>query len=89
MNEAPIRKWHRRTGISIVLFVTLQAITGLILNLDDFFEIASVDRWATLIHRRGGNFGTVYRTLLALGLLFMAVSGSLIFVKIRQRSRKI
>ena len=88
MIEASLRKWHRWMGLGIVLFVVLQTLTGLILNLEDLFEIAAVTRWSNLLHRGLGDFGTVYRTILALGLLAMAFSGGLIFIKIRQRTRK-
>jgi uncharacterized iron-regulated membrane protein len=88
MTEASLRKWHRRLGLGFVSFIVLQALTGMILNFEDIFEIVAVTTWSNVLHRAGGNFGTVYRTLLGLGLLFMAVSGSLIFYKIRQRTRK-
>ena len=88
MIEASLRKWHRWLGISIVLFVVFQALSGLILNLEDLFEIAAVTGWSKVLHRGLGEFGTVYRTILALGLLGMAFSGGLIFIKIRQRTRK-
>ena len=88
LNEVSLRKLHRWLGISLVLFVILQALTGLILNLEDLFEVPALTHWLKLIHRGGGDFGTAYRTLLALGLLFMAFSGIRIFIKIRQRTRK-
>jgi uncharacterized iron-regulated membrane protein len=88
MLEASLRKWHRWLGIGIVLFVVVQAFSGLILNLEDLFDIAVVTSWSKALHRGLGDFGTVYRTILALGLLFMAISGSLIFLKIRQRTRR-
>jgi hypothetical protein len=88
MNEAYLRKWHRRLGIGLALFIFLQTLSGLILNLEDLFDIAAVTRWSSILHRGGGEFGTVYRSLLGLGLLGMAVTGSLIFQKIRQRTQK-
>lgn len=88
MNEANLRKWHRRMGISLVLFIFLQALSGLLLNVEDLFEKAAVIGWATVLHRGGGDFGIVYRTLLGLGLLGLAASGCLIFYKIQQRSQK-
>jgi uncharacterized iron-regulated membrane protein len=88
MLEASLRKWHRWLGIGIVLFVIIQSLTGLILNLEDLFEIAALTGWSKVLHRGLGDFGTVYRTILALSLLAMAFSGGLIFIKIRQRTRK-
>lgn len=86
MNEASLRKWHRWLGIGIILFVILQSLTGLILNLEDLFEVAAVTGWSKGLHRGLGDFGTVYRTILGLGLLGMAFSGGWIFFKIRQRT---
>lgn len=88
MNEAYLRKWHRRFGIVLALFVFLQAASGVLLNLEDFCEIPRILAWATIIHRGGGLGGTIYRTLLGLALMAMAVSGSLIFFKVWQRTRK-
>jgi hypothetical protein len=70
------------------LFIFLQTLSGLILNLEDLVDLAAVTRWASALHRGGGEFGTVYRSLLGLGLLGMAFSGSLIFYNIWQRSQK-
>jgi uncharacterized iron-regulated membrane protein len=88
MNEAYLRKWHRRLGIGFAVFIFLQTLSGLILNLEDLVDIAAVARWSSVLHRGGGEFGTVYRSLLGLGLLGMVFSGSLIFYNIRQRSQK-
>jgi uncharacterized iron-regulated membrane protein len=88
MLEPSLRKWHRWLGITIVLFVVVQTLTGLILNLEDFFEVPAVSKWASLLHRGLGDYGTAYRTLLALGLLGMACTGFSVYVKIWQRRRK-
>ena len=88
MDEAYLRKWHRRMGIILALFIFLQTFSGLVLNLEDLFEIATVTGWANVLHRGGGDFGTIYRTFLGLGLFGMAVSGSFIFFRICQRNRK-
>jgi len=40
------------------------------------------------IHHGGGTFGTIYRILVGVGLAGMAVSGSIIFFKIKSRSRR-
>lgn len=34
MKEAQLRKWHRGIGISLALFLSIQASTGVLLNLD-------------------------------------------------------
>jgi hypothetical protein len=88
MDEAYLRKWHRRLGIILAVFIFLQAASGVVLNLEDLVEIPGVFGWANVFHRGGGDFITVYRTLLGLGLIGMAASGSLIFIKTWQRTRK-
>ena len=88
MDEAYLRKWHRRLGIILALFILLQTASGVVLNLEDLVEIPGILGWANVFHRGGGDFITVYRTLLGLGLIGMAASGSLIFYKIWQRTRK-
>ena len=40
------------------------------------------------IHHGAGTAGSLYRILIGIGLLWMAVSGSMIFLKIRARSKK-
>jgi hypothetical protein len=88
MDEVYLRKWHGRLGIFLALFILLQAASGVVLNLEDLVESFGILGWANVFHRGGGDFGTVYRTLLGLGLMGMAASGSLIFYKIWHRTRK-
>jgi hypothetical protein len=40
------------------------------------------------IHHGAGTAGSLYRILIGIGLLWMAVSGTIIFFKIRTRSKK-
>jgi hypothetical protein len=40
------------------------------------------------IHHGAGTAGSLYRILIGIGLLWMAVSGSMIFFKIKARSKK-
>jgi hypothetical protein len=90
MKEPDLRKWHRTMGITLALFIIIQAGSGLLLSLEDF--VATVFPGApallTSIHTGGGNLGTPYRVLLGLGLLGMATSGILIYLKIQARTRK-
>ena len=34
MNEAYLRKWHRRMGSGLAVFIFLQALSGLVLNFE-------------------------------------------------------
>lgn len=88
MDEPYLRRWHRRLGLGLALFIFLQAVSGLVLNSDSLRQVPALALGANILHRGGGEFGALYRTLLGLGLAGMAVSGSLIFYKIWQRTRK-
>ena len=75
-------------GISAALFLFLQAASGLVLNSEILTTLPTLALWATALHRGGGEFAALYRTLLGCVLVGMAVSGSLIFYHIRQRTKK-
>ena len=86
MKEADLRKYHRSIGITVAVFVFFQALTGLLISVEGIapnFHLGSI---AHLIHHGGGLGGNIYRILLALGLLFMACTGTWIFARIRSRS---
>ena len=88
MNEASLRKWHRWLGISIVLFVVLQALTGLILNLEDLFEIAAVTGWSKAAAPRLGGFWDCLSNCPCPGPARLGLVGGPDFFKIRQRTGK-
>jgi hypothetical protein len=86
MKEADLRKYHRSIGITIAVFVFFQAFTGLLLSVEHIFSHINQLEFAHLIHFGGGLAGNIYRIVLALGLLFMAGTGSWIYFKIRSRT---
>lgn len=106
MKETDLRKWHRRFAIMLVLFIILQAGSGLLLSVIGLItphshaRTESVDSYGhnedggeslwkgslEFIHHGAGAIGAVYRIVLGIGILGMAVSGSVIFLKIRERS---
>jgi len=88
MNELYLRTWHRRFGIVLALFVFLQAASGVVLNVEHFLDIPPLLVAAKILHEGGGLAGTIYRTVLGLMLMAMAVSGSLIFFKVWRRTKK-
>ncbi len=76
-----IRKLHRYTGITIAPLVLLQAVTGFLLRID------SLQRNVRLLH----NWSQVSKYVafaLAIGLVFMAVTGSIIFTQMWLQRRK-
>lgn len=98
MTEANLRKWHRTVGIFLALFIILQAGSGVLLNVVTMVPTAwwgppdQGEPWweelADRLHKGGGFGGKVYRLCLGLGIMGMATSGSLIFLKIRARAKK-
>ncbi len=110
MLEKDLRRWHRNLAIVFVIFIILQALTGLLMTLDDIKtpqshaheaqqEVAkshggtqepeqdSLETLMALIHHGGGVIGLVYRIILGLGMLAIAGSGAMIYMKIQARTR--
>jgi hypothetical protein len=141
MKESNLRKFHRNMGISLVVFIVLQAGSGFLISTSELSaphshahekqahekapEPAVVSSHANevheeavvsplsneeheetvmpsnaheeeeslwhesleFVHHGAGPIGTIYRLLAGFGILGMAVSGSMIFFKIRARSR--
>jgi uncharacterized iron-regulated membrane protein len=88
MNEASLRKWHRTLGIILALFIFVQAATGALMALQFALNFPEPLNAFEILHTGGGLFGSLYRILLGLGLMVMAASGSLIYLKIRARTKK-
>ncbi|MFA6471094.1 MAG: hypothetical protein WCU00_03550 [Candidatus Latescibacterota bacterium] len=86
MKEKELRNYHRRIGIIVVVFVFIQALSGLMFSIETIAPGMHLDRIADPIHFGGGLSGSIYRIFVALGLLFMAGTGSWIFLKIRSRT---
>jgi cytochrome b len=103
MSQATLRRWHRRIGVALALFILLQAGTGLLLEWENFFrpepalqghvheEEEETDIPATIHH---GSFFpatktavSIYRLLLAAGLIWMALSGGVIFLRMPSRAK--
>ena len=97
MKESDLRRWHRALGIIVAVFFILQAGSGFVLSLNGLSVLHTHAHeegeplWymsLEFIHHGGGTPGTIYRLVVGLSMLVMAVSGSVIFFKIRARSRK-
>jgi uncharacterized iron-regulated membrane protein len=88
MDEAYLRKWHRTMGIILAFFIFLQAATGAMMAFEHALDAHGLFGFVTSIHFGGGFFGNIYRIILGLGVMGMAASGTLIFLKIRARTKK-
>lgn len=110
MKEYGLRKWHRRMGIVLALFIILQAGSGFLLSLGGVVATASShahtdqpaiqslehegqeeggltwNKMLAFIHHEGDFLWDLYRTLLGAGIVWMTVTGGLIFLRIRARS---
>ena len=87
MREADLRKWHRTGGVFLALFIFLQIITGIVLSVENLLG----EYWGGIIHdiHEGfGNIGGIYRILLGVGLVWMVISGCMIYMNIRKRMKK-
>jgi hypothetical protein len=91
INEKDLRRYHRSAGIILAVFIIIQAFSGIILSLKHFFGFYILDTvfWnlTTGIHYRFGVLADIYRVLLGIGLLWMAVSGVMIWNRIRLRNK--
>lgn len=76
-----LRKLHRYTGITIAPLVLMQVVTGFLLRMD------SLQRNARLLH----NWSQVSKYAafaVAIGLAFMVITGSIIFIQMSLQRRK-
>lgn len=87
MNEPTLRLWHRRVGVLVAVFMALQGLSGLYLAYVAVsgHMLDQLVAWAMDLHLGGATAGHLYRILLGLGQVWMAVSGLLIYRLIRRR----
>jgi hypothetical protein len=88
LEEAYLRKWHRTMGIILALFIFLQAGSGAMMALEFALNSPGLFGPLTSLHFGGGFWGQIYRIIVGLGAMGMAVSGTMIYLRIRARMRK-
>ncbi|BCS53458.1 hypothetical protein [Geobacter sp. SVR] len=97
MNRINLNKLHRYSGLIVSLFLVLQTISGLLLDFGLFRNGRQMGKegaqgaWDLLlvkIHYGAGLFGDAYHLLLGLGIIWLATSGWLLFLRIRRARRK-
>ena len=87
MKEAELRTWHRKAGIGFAVFIALQAVTGIVLTIEDMLG----SYWGGIvhdIHRRYELAGDIYRLIAGIGMMYMLITGVWILIKIRQRTKR-
>ena len=90
MQEKNLRKVHRNVGSIIAVFIIIQAFSGTLLSFQLLWGGTPfglfVDGFLDLVHFNLGPAGYIYRILLGLSIIWMAVTGGWISLKIRARS---
>jgi succinate dehydrogenase/fumarate reductase cytochrome b subunit len=89
MQEARMRRLHRYWGIILAPFLAGQAISGGLLALGGLIgPIPYFHQWMAVSHYAWDPWGSIYRVLLGLVILFQGITGALIFIKMRARRAK-
>jgi len=86
IKEKQLRQLHRNVGIPLAIFIILQSATGVVLSVEKLLGTY----WEGIIrdiHYRYGYIGSIYRIILGLCILWMAISGIMIFIRIRARTK--
>jgi hypothetical protein len=98
MRESTLRRVHGRVGVLLALFIVVQSVSGIALGwrlagrsgvLEWFAGPGSFlqksEGTLRLIHSGSHGPGLLYNLLLGLGLVWMAVSGTIIYLRSRRR----
>ncbi|MGO9120646.1 MAG: hypothetical protein ACLQPD_23910 [Desulfomonilaceae bacterium] len=90
MKERIVRNLHYRVGITIVVFLLVQAVTGLLLGLGTLASVAE-SRWFQILgtmHTNWEPLGSLYRIILGLGTAVQCILGIIIIMLSRHRYKK-
>jgi hypothetical protein len=90
MKERSVRNLHYRVGITIVVFLLVQAATGLLLGLGTLASVTG-SKWfqiLEIIHTNWDPLGSLYRILLGIGTATQCILGIIIILMSRGRYKK-
>lgn len=90
MNERSVRNLHYRVGITIVVLLLVQAVTGSLLGLGTLASVTG-SKWfqiLEIIHTNWDPLGSLYRIFLGLGTAVQCVLGIIIISLSRARHKK-
>ncbi|HTY22645.1 MAG TPA: hypothetical protein VMC85_05915 [Desulfomonilaceae bacterium] len=90
MKERIVRNLHYRVGITIVIFLLVQAITGMLLGLGTLASVTG-SKWfqvLEIIHTNWEPLGSLYRIILGLGTAVQCILGIIIILLSRDRYKK-
>jgi len=90
MKERIVRNFHYRVGITIVVFLLVQAVTGMLLGLGTLASVSG-PKWfqvLEIIHTNWEPVGSLYRVILGLGTAVQCILGIIIILLSRDRYKK-
>ena len=91
MLEPGVRKVHRSVGIYLVAFLAIQALTGLLISMETLSGSDRTGLWSALvagIHHDWNPVGSVFRIILGVFTALQGITGVIIFMLMRARTRK-
>jgi len=82
MNSTKVRTFHRRLGISIALFLFVQAIVGMLMSIGRLASLDMSPPYNVLfsIHADWDPLGSIYRVVLGLATAMQGILGIMIFL---------
>ena len=82
MNSTKVRATHRRLGISIVFFLFVQAIVGMLMSIGRLASLDMSPLYNVLfsIHADWDPLGSIYRVILGLATAMQGILGIMIFL---------
>jgi len=90
MKERSIRNLHYRVGVTIVLLLLVQAVTGSLLALGTLGSVSG-SKWfqiLEIVHTDWDPIGSLYRIFLGLGTAVQCTLGIIIILLSRGRYKK-
>ena len=90
MNPAKMRTTHRRLGISIAIFLFVQAIAGMLMSIGRLASTDTSPLYKILysIHADWDPWGSIYRLALGLATAMQGVLGIMIFRSLSRLKKK-
>jgi len=101
MKPPTLNKWHRHVGIIIAPCLVIQTLSGLLLSFGLFREGGRADKLRHFLEARGnwngvlvnthfgpGPFNDAYHLLLVGGIIWMAISGWMLYLRGRRARRR-
>ena len=102
MKGMQLNKLHRYVGITLAPFLLIQTLSGLLLKIGPFrrgpaglvsgepaVTGGAMDPLLVMVHFGPGVVSDLYHILLGLAIIWMAVTGWMLFLRIRKAQRRV